>query len=255
MGYGIFHGILTGSMTAINSLCDHLWYILSYIKIVIWIPVLWLICKEEKNAKLARRIIIAFGLIGAVIIDIQRFITLPQIGAIKVFGLVDRELLYVLLGYELFVHKDKIKGNKKLFVLSGITFLLINFIRYKIEVQYMVINNFVDVLGRESFITWRDTALSLISSIALFAGIYSLQINNEKISKVITWVADKTFGIYLIHYLIIAKVDLYKFEVIEKFYAELIYLGIGIVTTFVASLLIVVLLKKFKKCVSFLKKI
>lgn len=242
-------------MTAINSLCDHLWYILAYIKIVIWIPVLWLICKEEKKAKLARRIIIVFGLIAAVIVDIQRFVTLPQIGALKVFQLVDRELLYVLLGYELFVHKDKIKGNKKAFALSCITFLLINFIRYKIEIQYMVINNFVDVLGRESFITWRDTFLSVISSLALFISIYSFQINNEKINKVITWIADKTFGIYLIHYLIIAKVDLYRFEIIEKFYAELIYLSIGIVVTFTASLLIVVLLKNLKKCVSFLKKI
>ncbi len=231
-------------MTAINSLCDHLWYILSYIKIVIWIPVLWLICKEEKNAKLARRIIIVFGLIGAIIIDIQRFVTLPQIGTIKVFQFVDRELLYVLLGYELFVHKDKIKGNKKLFVLSAITFLLINFIRYKIEVKYMVINNFVDVLGRESFITWRDTCLSIISGIAMFMAIYSFQISNEKISKVITWIADKTFGIYLVHYLIIAKVDLYKFEKIERFYAELIYLVVGIVVTFTISLLIVSILKK-----------
>lgn len=104
----IFKGILTGNLTVINTLCDHLWYILSYVKIIIWIPVLWLVCKEEKSSKLARRIIIAFGIIATVITDIKRFITIPTIGAVKIFGLVDMELLYVLLGYELFVHKDKI---------------------------------------------------------------------------------------------------------------------------------------------------
>lgn len=242
-------------MPAINSLCDHLWYILSYIKIIIWMPILWLVCKEEKNTKLARRIIIGFGLLAAVVVDIQRFIVLPEIGALKVFQLVDREILYVLLGYELFVHKDKIKGSKKIFILSSITFLVINFIRYKLEIQYMVINNFVDIVGRESFIGWRDTCLSIISGLAIFMAIYSFKMNSEKLNKVITWIADKTFGIYLIHYLIIAKVDLYKFETIEKFYLEIMYLIIGTIATFIVSILIVTLLKKLKKCVSFLKKI
>lgn len=242
-------------MTAINGLCEHLWYILSYVKIVIWIPVLWLVCKEENTPKLARKIIIGFGLLATVITDVQRFASFPEIGALKVFQLVDREILYVLLGYELFVHKDKIKGNKKLFALSTIVFLLINFIRYKIEIQYMVINSFTDIVGRESFIGWRDTCISIISGISLFMAIYSFQINSEKLNNIITWIADKTFGIYLVHYLIIAKVDLYKFETIEKFYAELIYLIIGVTATFIVSLLIVALLKKLKKYVSFLKKI
>lgn len=229
---------------------------------------MWLVCKEEENSKIARRIIIGFGLIAKVVTDIQRFVTLAHIVNLKIFQLVDIEILYVLLGYELFVHKDKIKGNKKIFVSSIVVFLAINFIRYKIEMQYMVINNFTDIVGRESFISWRDTCISIISGLALFIGIYSFKISNEILSKVITWIADKTFGIYLIHYLIIAKVDLYKFEVIEKFYAELIYLAIGVCGTFIASLLIVALykslanfctqklfVKKIQKNISFLKKI
>ena len=89
----------------------------------------------------------------------------------------------------------------------------------------------------------------------MFMAIYSLQINNEKLNKIITWIADKTFGIYLIHYLIIAKVDLYKFEIFEKFYEEIIYLILGVTATFIVSLLIVALLKNFKKNVSFSRKI
>lgn len=246
---GILHGISTGSMSAINGLCEHLWYILSYVKIIIWIPVLWLVCKEENTPKLARKIIIGFGLFEAVITDIQRFVILPEIGALKVFRLVDREILYVLLGYELFVHKDKIKGNKKIFVFAILTFLLINFIRYKIEVQYMVINSFTDIVGRESFIGWRDTCISIISGISIFIAIYSLKISSEKINNIITWIADKTFGIYLIHYLIIAKVDLYKFEIFEKFYEEIIYLFVGTLLTFILSILIVFILRKIKQLI------
>ena len=251
----ILKGIVTGNMATINGLCEHLWYVLTYMKIIIWIPLLWLICKEEKNSILARRIAIGTGLLGAVITDIQRFAQLPEIGILKVFNIVDRSILYVLLGYELFVHKDKLKGNKKVFLLSNIVFMFINFIRYKIEVQYMVINSFTDIVGRETFIGWKDTCISIISGISMFMAIYSLQINNEKLNKIITWIADKTFGIYLIHYLIIAKVDLYKFEIFEKFYEEIIYLILGVTATFIVSLLIVALLKNFKKNVSFSRKI
>ena len=251
----ILKGIVTGNMATINGLCEHVWYVLTYMKIIIWIPLLWLICKEEKNSILARRIAIGTGLLGAVITDIQRFAQLPEIGILKVFNIVDRSILYVLLGYELFVHKDKLKGNKKVFLLSTIVFMFINFIRYKIEVQYMVINSFTDIVGRETFIGWKDTCISIISGISMFMAIYSLQINNEKLNKIITWIADKTFGIYLIHYLIIAKVDLYKFEIFEKFYEEIIYLILGVTATFIVSLLIVALLKNFKKNVSFSRKI
>lgn len=244
---GIFRSIGTGDISYINTLCEHLWYIFSYVKIIIWIPILWLVCKEDKNSKLARKIIISFGILATVITDMQRFITIPKIGLLSVFQLVDREILYVLLGYELFVHKDKIKNNRKVFIFSSIGFLIINFIRYKIEVKYMVINSLTDIVGRENFMEWRYTCLNIFSGILLFMAIYSLEIKWEKLNKFIVWLSDKTFGVYLIHYLILAKVDLYKFEKIEKFYLEIAYLVIGTILTFIVSIIIVYILKKIKE--------
>lgn len=243
---GIAKSILTGDVKPINSLCAHLWYIYSYIKIIIWIPILWLVCKEESNSKLARRIILVFGILATIITDIQRFIVLPAIGEIKIFELVDREIIYVLLGYELFIHKDKIKKNKKICIISLICFILTNLIRYRVEMQYMVLNYFTDIVGRENFIEWNYTFLNIISGLCLFMFLYSFEIKNKNFSKIILWISDKTFGIYLIHYLILAKIDLYKFEKIERFYLELIYLAVGIVLTFIASIIIVVILRKIK---------
>lgn len=243
---GICRTILTGDVTHINSLCAHLWYIISYLKIVLWVPVLWLICKEDTNPKLARRMIIGFGILAMIIKDIQRFAVLPVVGKINEFSMLDLDILYVLLGYELFVHKDKIKNNKKLCILSGLAFVAINVIRYKIEMNYMVLNNFFEITGRETFADWRYTSLSFISATSLFMFLYSFDIKGEKISKVINWIADKTFGIYLIHYLLLAKIDLYKFDAIGNFVYELIYLAVGLVVIFTASLLIVCLLRVIK---------
>lgn len=242
---GIFKTIITGDVIHINSLCSHLWYIISYLKITLWIPVLWLLCKDNDNSKLARRMILGFGILATIIRDIQRFAILP-IGEIKVFQMVDIDILYVLLGYELFVHKDKIKNNKKVCAISAILFVAINVIRYKIEMQYMVLNNFYEITGRESFVDWKCTALNIISAIAMFSAIYSFDIKNLKLSKFINWIADKTFGIYLIHYLLLAKIDLYKFDKIGTLMYELIYLVVGVIVIFTASLLIVWVLRLIK---------
>ena len=242
---GIFRTIITGDVVHINSLCAHLWYIISYLKITLWIPVLWLLCKEENTPKLARRMIIGFGILAAVIRDVQRFAVLP-IGRINEFFMVDLDILYVLLGYELFVHKDKIKNNKKVCLLSGLAFVAINVIRYKLEMNYMVLNNFFEITGRETFADWRYTALNFVSATSIFMFFYSFDIKGERISKIINWIADKTFGIYLIHYLLLAKIDLYKFDKIGNLIYELIYLAIGLVVIFTGSLLIVLLVRLIK---------
>lgn len=247
---GIGKGIITGNAIELSPLCQHLWYIFSYTKIIIFVPVLWLLCKEERLPKIIRRIIIVLGLLGLVLSDIGRFITLPQALTFDIFKIIGREFIYVLLGYELFVHKDKIKNHKKIvFILSSVTFVIINFIRYKLEVKYMVANSFTNIGGREGFAEWKDSIISVISALSIFMAVYSFDIKNLKIQKIIGWLSDKTFGIYLIHYLLIAKVDLYKFEKIEKFYLEIIYLILGTIVTFIASILIVYILRKIKELV------
>ena len=127
-------------------------------------PVLWLICKNEATPNLARRMIMGFGIFSFVIQDIQKFVLIPDT-AIKIFTMVDPTILYVLFGYELFVNKDKIKKNKKLCIISLVLFVLANVAKYKLEMQYMVINNYYDIVGRSSFLEWKYTSLNIISSI------------------------------------------------------------------------------------------
>ena len=81
----------------------------------------------------------------------------------------------------------------------------------------------------------------------MFMALYSFEIKSERFSKIITWLSDKTFGVYLVHYLLIAKVDLYKFDKFGKLGEELIYLVLSITITFVASVLVVWLLRKIKE--------
>ena len=251
---GIFQSVLTADVTPINSLCAHLWYIYSYIKIILWVPILWLLCKEENISKLARRMIILFGIVGMILVDVQRFISFPF--EITLMQYVDREIIYVLLGYELYVFRDKIKGNLKYGIFALVGFFVVNIIRYKLENHYMVINSFYDISGRESFMEWRYTVLNIFSGLLLFISLYSLKIDNAEFNNIIVNVSGKTFGIYLIHYLLLAKVDLYKFDKIGLLYKELLYLIISIPITFIASYIIVSVIHfiKEKTCYVLLNK-
>lgn len=241
---GIIAAILKADVSFLQGLCDHLWYIFAYVKIVIWIPILWLVCKDNKECNLARRIMIGLGLLSLLVSDVQRFATF-SFGKIAILNIASVEILYVLLGYELFIHKDKFR-NKKVCIISLLIFGLINVARYEIEKQYMVINHFYDIVGRENFLDWKYTILNVISGLSLFVFLYSFEIKNEKLGKILIWLSDKTFGIYLIHYLILAKVDLYKFEKIGKVVYELIYMAVGLVVVFVGSIIIVLLLRKIR---------
>ena len=243
---GILESVLKADVVPINSLCAHLWYIYSYIKIILWVPVIWLLCSKEKNPKLARRMIIIFGVLGMLIVDIQKFITLP-FGKIALMQYVDRELIYVLLGYELYINRDRIKNNKKLCIGSLLGWILINIIRYKIENHYMVINSFYNIVGRDNFLEWRYTVVSVFSGVLLFIFLYSFEIKNEKFNKIIYNLSKKTFGIYLIHYLLIAKVDLYKFDKIGTLPRELLYLALSIPITWISSYIIVTIIQYIKE--------
>lgn len=250
---GIITSILKADVSYLQGLCDHLWYIFAYVKIVIWIPLLWLVCKNNKECNLARRIMLGLGLASLLINDIQRFVTLP-FGKIEILNIASTEILYVLLGYELFIYKDKFR-SKKVLIISFLIFGLINVTKYEIEKKYMIINHFYDIVGRENFLDWKYTILNVISSLSLFVFLYSFEIKNEKMGKALVWLSDKTFGVYLIHYLILAKVDLYKFEKIGKVIYELIYMAVGLVVVFIGSIIIVLILRKIRDIIIKLFKV
>lgn len=245
---GITEAILKADLTPLQGICDHLWYIFSYVKVMIWVPVLWLVCKDEPIPNLARRIMIVLQFLHMLLIDIQRFYVLPM-GEISSFTIIDFEIIYVLLGYEMFRHKDMIKGNKKLRWISLAVFIIGNILRYKLEQQLMIMNSYTDIMGRATFVEWRYTSLNVITGIFTFAFFYTYNVTNLKFQKILEWISDKTFGIYLVHYLILAKIDLFKFEPLGKLWQELLYLGLGLIVVFCSSIVFVMLIRKIKDIV------
>ncbi len=240
----ILSAILHGEVHQTIPVAAHLWYIFAYIQIMIVFPFLQLLCKDEKDNKLARRILMVLVILNIIVKDIQKLWVLP-IGEIEVFSVLDPKLLMVLLGYELYCQKDRIKNNKKYTILGLAVFGMINIIRYKAEMQYMIINY---IVKEEAFISW-DTIFGVISAVSLFVAVYSLNIKNEFLCKIISKLSSMTFGIYLVHFMIIAKIDIFKFEKISTVKFEILYMVLGTLTIFIVSLSIVLVLKAIQKYV------
>ena len=238
----ILSSIIRGEVHQTIPVAAHLWYIYAYIQIMIVLPLLQLVCTNEKQATLARRILIGLSILNILATDMQKFGTLP-IGRIEIFSILDPKLLMVLLGYEMYCLKDKIKNNKKCLIFGILIFGIINILRYKAEMQYMIINK---IVKEAAFISW-DSIFGIISTISLFAALYSLDIKNKILNKIIPYLSSMTFGIYLVHFLIIAKIDIFKFEKISTVKYELLYMFLGTLTIFILSFILVFIIKNIVK--------
>ena len=219
----------------------HLWYIFAYIQIIILFPLIKLLCTDSKESKLARRLLMLLCFANILIRDIQKFFV-SSIGNIEIFSIIDEKILAVFLGYELYLLKDKIKSNKKIGIIGFIIFIAINVIRYRAEMQYMIMNH---IVKEEAFNSWKNT-FGFISAVSLFIAIYSINIKNQKLSKFITNISSLTYGIYLVHYMLIAKIDIYKFEKISTFKFEMLYMLLGTLFIFIVSGLIVYVIRIIK---------
>ena len=113
----------------------------------------------------------------------------------------------------------------------------------------MVMNNYYEIIGRDTFAEWKYTSLNVFSGLCAFMALYSIPINNLNLKKVLYWLSDKTFGIYLIHYMLIAKVDLYKFDKIGTLPKEILYLVSSVIITFMASAILVCLIRGIKEMI------
>ena len=185
-------GVILLTFTDYKYILSHLWFFKDYIPILISYPLLKSICptKENKESNLCRRIIIVMLLLSIIIHDLND-LNITNLETIAIYSII-----YVLIGYEIKLHKDDlINNNIKSFIISIILILIGLILRqtiYKIEPQI-----YMNFLNRQN-----------LPTIMYTTGLFILFLNIGLIFKqnnTINYIANKSYAIYLIHYLIIAK--------------------------------------------------
>ncbi len=171
-----------------TDLTYHLWWISSYIKIILLFPILKAIT-ENRNTIIY---VIFYSMFVLFIKDIQHLIPLSQ-GEISTFFFFDISVIYVLLGFVLYQYKDKIIRIKYIKLYSIVVAVISKILCYYAQLFLLTKD-----ITNDYFYYW-STILSAVFTGAIIVLFLSLDIKNT----IVNYIGSLTFYIYLIHVLII----------------------------------------------------
>lgn len=184
----------------------HLWYVFSYVQVILWTPLLAFICTKDPKATKCRRFVMLLAALYVLNQDIKNAVLLSGAAEeypVKIVSVITPTLLFVLIGYEISIHKELIKKHSGWLKWGGILgFLAFNLLRYAGSARFMRIN------PSDSYFLDITTVPGYLSSICLFVGVLSMNFNpDSKISGVIRHLGSTTLGIYLIHGIVFRKMN------------------------------------------------
>lgn len=179
--------------------CFHFWYIFTYLKVILFFPLLKWICQEGKEQNLSRRVLIGLSVVDVGVHNLRKFVPVE----INTYSFFDVAVLLVIIGYEISVHKNKIKSNTAISFLSGFFALTLLVCRFYSQQKLYEID-----INDSTFINW-DSIFGIIISSLFFVFIYSLNINklNVKMKSIIMKLSEMSFYIYLIHVIVYFKLE------------------------------------------------
>ncbi len=243
-----------------TPICMHLWYVWAYMRLIIWFPLLRLLCKDEVKENKIRR---GYLILTLLCMTLSSIWLIPQHLlktdiTVTIFSPFDINILYVLLGYEMYIWIKKERerdffwkniNTRKMKRISVVVILFMNILLFGISMLCKGIdlkfNNFASI----KMIT------VIISTVCIFYIFMHIEVK-ESLKKMILFIADKTFYIYLLHYMIIRKITTsVKFkEILDSMNGWVSFVLISL-SAFVISLMAATLIKSAIKGIKMCLKI
>ncbi len=178
----------------------HLWYVFTYSVVVLMYPLLKCLCNSEaKTTDRARHYVIFMSLILILLSELQLIVRFPV--SIASFSMLASHALFVVIGYELSRHKEKIKSVRYMWLYGLAVFFLVNIIR--MFAQGYLYN--IDI-SNERYLFW-NSIFGFLSSVSLFCGVYSINVKGKVVDNIALHVGKCTFEVYLIHLLVMYKLN------------------------------------------------
>lgn len=205
---------ITSILNYSSDICKNtqfLFFVFEYIELLLFYPIYNLICKDTENCKKIRRYLILYTFITQLILpNICEFIpnfsiSLPQLIRIK--------YMYVFIGYDLYLYFNKKKckldiKTKAICFFSYIEVGILQTILYSYKKHLFPLED-------TRFMT-SETFTVTISTIVLFLLILNIDFSkiSDKNRKVIEYISKQTYGIYLLHWIVMIYLFSTSFNVI-----------------------------------------
>lgn len=190
--------LLNWNIYCINN-TFYLWFMLSLIKIYIAYPVLKLLCVDSKERNTTRRLIMVLCIVSDFVFPTIQSLFNNQITLYGYSIFCDYSFLYIFLGYELYLLFQR-KEIRKEWSLYGLLIyisgsLITYFFTIFFDVRY-------DNIFDEYFFNYNTLGV-LISALGFFVFIRNISVPDNKVTDIMTFCSQRTFTLYLVHYIII----------------------------------------------------
>lgn len=194
-----------------GSYCPHLWYITSYLRIVIMLPLLKLLTLDHPLSRKACRWILLINIIAMCVTDIQ--VMFPsRFGAFGNVMIFDVSVTYVILGYVLYKNQHTLQNNRIYRLLFPAGMIGVNILRFVLQCFL-----FRESFENTYFYFW-NTTIALVFSIC-FAGFFLTFPGDvsSSFTRIISYIGTKTYFIYLIHIVMYTHLD-YCYDIRSRIY-------------------------------------
>ena len=185
----IIKSVLSWNATGFTN-GSHLWYVFSYMIIILWLPIVRYVCVEERWK--TRVYIYIFAQLYLLIQLIQQAI--PQMPTL-VPQLLPIELVYVILGYDIYLLYKKRLFGKKAAILGLLIFFMAELFRMVVQ-SYMTLK-----LQNQGYLMCWNTFPSMFAGVGLTVFILSIPV--DRIKSFVLFISGKTYPIFLLHWVVI----------------------------------------------------
>ncbi len=189
--------------------CEHLWYIFTYVQVILLFPLLKPLCRKENHKYIVY--IIALNLAGLLVNDAKVFTAWP----VTPYFILSVPVVYLLTGYLIYQNKDRIRNNRGLRWLSFSVLAGTELIRWMLQIKLYG-------LGDNSYYLFWNTGAAVLASTSCFLFLYSFEMKCDILKKAVFQISDSSFYIYLVHYGVIFFLDARGFRdaVLRLFHAD-----------------------------------
>lgn len=241
----IFRGLLNWDYSMVKN-GFYLWFMFALIKIYIAYPVIKLLCVDEPERNKIRRYVMLLLGISEILFPTIEGLTNNNLMLYGYSVFCDYSFLYVFLGYEfyLFFRKNDIRRSWSLYGLCAyiVGSLLTYFASVFIDIPY-------DGVFNELFFNY-NFCFVFISAVGFFMFFRNMKFSNMKINGIISFLGQRTFILYLIHYIVIRAMACYGIIeiMIWNLPRPVFYVG-TVVVAYMAALLIAIILYGCRKAI------
>lgn len=197
---GIFKSFVTLNFLE-GEYCSHLWYVTSYLRIVIILPLLRLLTPDTPLSAKVCRWFLFINVTGMLVTDLQALLP-PAAGTAGIFMIFDVSATYVVAGYVVYKYHRLFQNNMRYRILFLAGMAGIQIIRFGLQCVL-----FGRSLENNYFYYW-NTTVSLVFSVC-FAGFFLTfpEGAGHPWQKIVSCLGAKTYFIYLCHIAVYTFLD------------------------------------------------